>query len=99
MAKNKFGRIINFTTVAVPLALEGEAIYAASKSAIETLTKILAKGLADSGITCNALGPSPIKTDLIKNIPDEKIKQLLNLLAINKFSNFNKLSPLAVSTV
>jgi len=73
MSKNKFGRIINFTSVASPLNLSGEAIYAASKSAIEKLTMILAKEFGNNGITVNAIGPSPIKTDLIKNVGEEKL--------------------------
>ena len=45
MQKSNNGRIVNFSTVAVPLNLEGEAIYAASKSAVISLTKILQKNL------------------------------------------------------
>jgi 3-oxoacyl-[acyl-carrier protein] reductase len=70
-------RIINFTTIAVPMRLEGEAAYAASKSAIETLTQILAKEFGYFGITCNAIGPCPIETDLIKGVSKEKIDQII----------------------
>ena len=66
MQKNRFGRIVNLTTVAVPLALEGESIYAASKAAVEKLTQILARELADYAITVNAVGPTPAQTDLIR---------------------------------
>jgi len=89
MAKRKYGRIINFTTVATPLYLDGESVFSASKSAIEQLTRVLAKELGGSGITCNAVGPSPVKTDLIKNIGDEKIKKLLDKQAIHRFADFN----------
>ncbi len=85
MQKNKYGRIINFVTVAVPLKLEGEAIYAASKAAVSLLTDILAKEFAPFGITVNAIGPSPVKTDLIKNVPEDKIKQLLSSQTIKEF--------------
>ena len=88
MATKKNGRIINFSTVAVPLNLEGEAIYASSKAAIVSLTKILAKELASFNITVNAIGPTPIETDLIKNIPQNKIDDLLKKQAINRFGNF-----------
>ncbi len=88
MQKNNFGRIINFTTVAVPLNLEGEAIYAASKAGVVSLTKILAKEFADFGITVNGIGPTPIKTDLIKSVPDEKIKKLIGHQAIKRFGRF-----------
>ena len=46
MKKGNFGRIVNMATVATPLKLEGEAVYAASKSAVVSLTQILAKELA-----------------------------------------------------
>jgi len=89
MIKRKHGRIVNFSTVAVPLKLEGEAIYAASKSAVETLTKIAAKELGKFSITINAVGPTPVQTDLIKSVPKEKINNLLNRQAICRFGKFS----------
>lgn len=80
-------RIVNMTTVAVPLQLEGESIYASSKSAIETLTRIIAKEYGYFGITCNAIGPSPIDTNLIKGVPKEKIAALVERQAIRKMAS------------
>ena len=92
MAKNKFGRIINFSSVAVPLNLEGESIYASSKAAIEELTRILAKEFGELGITCNAVGPSPIKTDLIKNVSKVKMENLLRQQAVGDFASFEDIA-------
>jgi 3-oxoacyl-[acyl-carrier protein] reductase len=92
MSKNKFGRIINFTTVASPLNLAGEAVYAASKTAIEKLTEILAKEFGENSITVNSIGPSPIKTDLIKNVGKEKLDTLLSNQAIHDFGSFRDVS-------
>lgn len=77
-------RIVNFTSVATPLRLEGEAIYAASKAAIINLTQVCAKELSKFGITINAVGPTPIQTDLIKNVPKAKIDALLNQQSIKR---------------
>ncbi|MAZ07967.1 MAG: oxidoreductase [Rickettsiales bacterium] len=92
MQLNKFGRIVNFTTVAVPLNLEGEAIYASSKAAVCSLTKILAKEFGGFNITVNAIGPTPIKTDLIKSIPSNKIDSIINQQAIRRYGTFEDTS-------
>src|ERR1035441_7985509 len=84
MQKQKYGRIVNFTTVAVPMRIQGEALYAASKSAVETLTKILAFELGPFGITINAVGPTPVDTDLIRSVPESKTNQVIQKLAIKR---------------
>ncbi|MDP1725471.1 MAG: SDR family oxidoreductase [Bacteroidota bacterium] len=89
MQKKKFGRIVNLTSIAVPLQLEGEAIYASSKSAVEQLTKNMAKELGVFGITMNAIGPTPIETDLIKAVPKNKIEDLLDKQTIKRYGNLN----------
>jgi 3-oxoacyl-[acyl-carrier protein] reductase len=88
MQKNRFGRIVNFATVATVLKLEGEAIYASSKAAIVSLTEILAREVAEYGITVNAVGPTPIMTDLIRSVPREKLEALLNRQAIRRYGEF-----------
>ena len=88
MVKAKTGRIVNYSTVAVALNLHGELVYSASKAAVEQLTRVLADEIGDSGITVNAVGPTPIDTDLIKNVPEDKLQDLLNRQCIKRFGKF-----------
>lgn len=88
MVKNKWGRIVNYSTVAVALNLQGELVYSASKVAIEQLTRVLAKEIGESGVTVNAVAPTPIETDLIKNIPIDKLDDLLDRQCIKRFGTF-----------
>jgi 3-oxoacyl-[acyl-carrier protein] reductase len=88
MVPKQFGRIVNFTTVATPLKLEGEAMYAASKAALFSMTAIAARELAPLGITVNAIGPTPIETDLIRAVPKDKMDNLLAKQAIKRFGTF-----------
>lgn len=84
MKRRQFGRIVNFTSVATPLKLEGEAVYAASKAAVVSFTQITAKELAPFNITVNAIGPTPIQTDLIRSVPPEKIEKVIKTQPIQR---------------
>ncbi len=89
MIKKRYGRIINFSTVAVPLNLEGELIYASSKAAVEQMTKILSKELSKFNITVNTIGPTPIETDLTRVVPKDKLDTIINDQTIKRFGNID----------
>ena len=88
MRRQRWGRIITMGSVADAMQIEGESAYAASKSALVTFTKILARELAPFNITCNVVAPTPIATDLIAGVPDEKINHIVERLAIKRLGRF-----------
>jgi 3-oxoacyl-[acyl-carrier protein] reductase len=92
MMRRRKGRIVNFATVATPLKLEGEAIYAASKAAIKSLTEILAKEFAPFHVTVNAVGPTPVATDLIRSVPKEKIEELIDSQAVKRLGEYRDIA-------
>ena len=92
MQRKQCGRIVNIGSVAVSLLLAGEAVYAAAKNAIVTFTQILARELADFGITCNVVAPSPIVTDLIQAVPREKIQRVLDQLPIHRMGRYEDIA-------
>jgi len=78
MIRNGAGRIINFSSLAVKIGLEGEAVYVASKAAVEVYSRVLAKEVGGYGITVNTVSPNPMETDLLAGVAEEKIQKLIN---------------------
>jgi len=76
MVRQRGGLVVNLTTVAVPLSLEGEAAYVASKAAVEALTKVAAKELASQGVRVIALGLGPVDTRLTRAVPHASLAKI-----------------------
>ena len=92
MIARRSGRIVNFSSVAVPLELEGEAVYAASKAAVEAFTRVLARELGPFGITVNTVGPGPTETDLTRGVPADKMRELVSRLAIRRLGTLDDIA-------
>lgn len=84
MMKQKSGRIITVSSMAAGLHLEGTSAYALSKSAIVEFTKILAKEMADFGVTCNCIAPSMYMTDGVDALQEKVIDRALNSLTLKR---------------
>jgi 3-oxoacyl-[acyl-carrier protein] reductase len=84
MMLRRQGRIITMSSMAVGLHEEGTSAYAASKSAIVEMTKILAKELASAGITCNVLAPSMLVTEAVEALGPEVKARALDRLTIRR---------------
>ncbi len=82
MMRKNWGRIVNFSSMAVRHEVPGEAIYTASKAAIQALTRVMAKELFRYGITCNAIAPSALETEMTKAIPRDALNAILARNAI-----------------
>lgn len=74
------GLMLFFSSVAVPLQIEGESLYAVMKAGIEQLVKQSAKELAPWRIRVNALGPGPVNTPLWRSLPETSQQRVLTQL-------------------
>jgi 3-oxoacyl-[acyl-carrier protein] reductase len=82
---NANGRIINFSTSVVGSMFPTYSVYAATKGAVEQITRQLAKELGHKGITINAVAPGPINTELFKvGKSEEQIAGIVNLNAFGR---------------
>jgi 3-oxoacyl-[acyl-carrier protein] reductase len=86
MRKTKWGRIINIGSMAASLEPIGDSMYAACKAGVSTLANVMAKELAPLNVTCNTLGVSGIHTDMLAQLPPDKIIQVIAGLPIPRFA-------------
>lgn len=84
LIKRGTGRIINFSTLGVPLAIKGEAIYVASKAGVEGFTRVFAREMSPHGVTVNAIAPGPIDTALIAQVPKENVDAVVKQQIIQR---------------
>ena len=79
MLRQNYGSFINFSTIAVTLALKGESIYAASKAGVEAFSRSFAREMADFNVRVNCIAPGPVIKNLRQN-EDQFKKQYMNTL-------------------
>jgi len=84
MIKNRYGRIVNITSIAGIGGNAGQANYASAKAGLIGLTKSVAKELGSRNITCNAVAPGYIPTDLTADLPEEFVEQARQLTPLGR---------------
>lgn len=85
MFRRKSGVIINMSSVSGEIALSGQSVYSATKGAINSMTRVLAKELAVKGIRVNAVAPGFIMTEMIDTLPKEKVDEYLSAIPMRRF--------------
>jgi len=79
------GRIINISTTVTQIMLPGYGLYAASKGAVNQITRVLSKELGEKGITVNSISPGPTDTELFRDgKTDEQIAGMASMSAFNR---------------
>lgn len=85
--KKRAGRIINISSVSGLMGNAGQSNYAASKAGLIGFTKSVAKELAGRGITCNAVAPGFIETEMTEEISLEKREAFVNHIPLKRFGS------------
>jgi len=85
MAKQRYGRIVNITSVAAFMGNPGQANYSASKAGIVGLTKTVAREYAGRGVTVNAVAPGFVETAMTDILPDNIKEDMKKLIPLGRF--------------
>jgi 3-oxoacyl-[acyl-carrier protein] reductase len=96
MLKQRSGSIINISSVVGETGNPGQANYAASKAGIIGLTKSVAREAASRGITCNAITPGFIETDMTAALSEKNQKAMLEQIPLKKFGKTKDIAEAAV---
>jgi len=84
MMRNRWGRIVNISSVVGQAGSVGQANYAASKAGLIGFTKALAQEMGSRGITVNAIAPGYIATDMTKDLPEELKQKMLATVPLGR---------------
>lgn len=94
------GRIVNVSSSAVGLNLPGYAVYAASKAAVETMTRIFSKEMRGRGITVNAIAPGPVATELfLHGKSEEQIQTMAKMPPLERLAQPEDIVPIVAFLV
>jgi 3-oxoacyl-[acyl-carrier protein] reductase len=86
MRKRKWGRIINIGSMAASLEPMGDSVYAATKAGLSTLANVMAKEFGPLNVTCNTLGITAIESDMLAQLPRDKIEAIIAGLPVPRFA-------------
>ncbi|GFM37395.1 3-oxoacyl-[acyl-carrier-protein] reductase [Desulfovibrio psychrotolerans] len=87
MTKQRYGRIVNITSVVGQMGNAGQANYSAAKAGLIGLTKALGKELAARNVTVNAVAPGFIETDMTRALPDAVRTEYQNAIPMKRFGS------------
>ncbi|MDQ5840061.1 MAG: SDR family oxidoreductase, partial [Chloroflexota bacterium] len=96
MMKARHGRIINMSSVAGRIGNPGQANYTAAKAGLIGLTKTTARELASRNITCNAIAPGLIDTDILIGMPEAATQAILQITAMGRIGKVEDVAAAAV---
>jgi len=92
MLKAKGGRIVNITSVSGQAGQQGQANYSAAKAGLIGLTKATARELASRGITCNAVAPGFVLTELTQDLPDALKAEITTRTPLGRFGTTEEIA-------
>lgn len=92
MIKQKYGKIINISSVVASMGNAGQANYCASKAGIEGFTRAVAREVASRNITVNAIAPGYISTPMTEKLPEEVKKSMLTMIPLGRFGESKDVS-------
>jgi len=96
MMKARHGRIINMSSVAGRIGNAGQANYSAAKAGLIGLTKTTARELASRNITCNAIAPGLIDTDILIGMPEAATQAILQIMPLGEIGKVDDVAAAAV---
>jgi len=96
MIRERYGRIINLSSVVGQMGNVGQSLYAASKAGIIGFTKAMAREVASRGVTVNAVAPGFIDTDMTARLPEKLREEALRAIPLGRFGTGEEVAAVVV---
>ncbi len=96
MIRQRYGRIINLSSVVGQMGNAGQSLYAASKAGIVGFSKAIAREVASRGVTVNAVAPGFIETDMTGKLPDKLRQDFLSAIPLGRFGTCDEVAEMIV---